>query len=44
MKSPRWKRMIKGLLIAYGLTGILLYTFQEIILFRNTSKLYGLGI
>lgn len=37
MNDPRWKRWTKGLLITYCLTGILLYTFQEIILFRNTS-------
>jgi len=37
MKTPRWKRWLKVSLIVYGLTGILLYTFQEIILFRNVS-------
>jgi len=37
MKTSRWKRWLKILLIVYGLIGILLYTFQETVLFRNVT-------
>ena len=37
MNAPRWKRWLKGLLIAYCLVGILLYTLQDVVLFRSVA-------